>query len=234
MTSELRPASGRFRTVASGRETRHSFSFGAHYDPANLGFGPLLCHNDDAVRPGAGYPDHPHTDLEIVTWVLDGALTHTDSAGVRGVIEPGTVQVLSAGSGIVHSETVDAASGPTRFLQVWVRPDTWDTAPSYATAPVADALATGELVPVVSGRRDDALTRIGNSATTLHIGRLAAGRPVALPDDPLLHVYVARGAVRLESGLLLGEADALRITDEPGQTLTPQADTELLIWSFTR
>jgi redox-sensitive bicupin YhaK (pirin superfamily) len=244
MSVDLHPAAHRFVTRAEGRKTHHSFSFGPHYDPANLGFGPLVCHNDDHVAPGGGYPDHPHTDLEIVTWVLDGALTHTDSAGERTVVEQGTVQVMSAGSGIRHSELVDPASGPTRFLQVWVRPDEPGTAPWHRTASVANLLATGELVPVVSGRHTDGVARIGTRRATVWAARLAAGSVVRLPDDPLQHVFVARGAVDLDGGFRdrrftpsstsVTSGDALRILDEPGHTVVAAEPTELLVWSFTR
>ena len=123
MTVGLYAGSQRSSSTAPGRETRHSFSFGPHYDPANLGFGPLVCHNDDLLDPSAstvaGYPEHPHTELEIVTWVLEGALVHTDSSGHRHVVETGRAQVLSAGTGVRHSEV--AAAPQTRFVQVWLQ-----------------------------------------------------------------------------------------------------------------
>lgn len=233
MSLDLRRGADRFLTTGPGRETTHAFSFGPHYDPARLGFGPMVAHNDDAVAPGSGYPDHPHTDLEIVTWVLRGALTHTDSAGARTVVGPGTLQVMSAGSGIRHSETVDPEAGPTRFVQVWVRPDQPGTQPWHATTPVADALASGELVPVVSGRDAGALARIGTRGATLHVARLAAGTTVALPEAPRQHVYVARGAVTLEgSDAVLTDGDAVSLVDEPGRDLVSEESTELLVWSF--
>ena len=115
MAVALYAGSQRSSSTADGRVTRHSFSFGPHYDPANLGFGPLVCHNDDVLDPSgvevAGYPDHPHSELEIVTWVLEGALVHTDSTGARHVVEAGHAQVLSAGTGIRHSEVADAGLG---------------------------------------------------------------------------------------------------------------------------
>ncbi len=132
---EYRPGADRFVTRAEGRTTWHSFSFGAHYDPGNVGFARLVAHNDERLPPGTGYDDHPHADLEIVTWVLTGALRHTSTVG-SGVIGPGQVQRLSAGSGVVHSEVAD---GPeeTRFLQAWVRPDEPGLEPDYLSADVA-------------------------------------------------------------------------------------------------
>ena len=132
---EYRPAQDRFRTEAGGRTTWHSFSFGAHYDPGNVGFASLVAHNDELLPPGTGYDDHPHTDLEIVTWVLSGALRHTSSVG-SAVIGPGQVQRLSAGAGVVHSEVADGRE-TTRFLQAWVRPDEPGLVPGYVSAEVA-------------------------------------------------------------------------------------------------
>ncbi|WP_246456367.1 pirin family protein [Nocardioides mesophilus] len=120
---QVRRAGERFETVAPGIRTRHSFSFGRHYDPGNTAHALLVAHNDDRVRPGHGYPRHPHQDLEILTWVLSGALRHEDSQGTGGLVAPGTLQRLSAGSGIEHTEWNDAATGSeVRFVQMWVRP----------------------------------------------------------------------------------------------------------------
>lgn len=217
----------RFTTLAQDRVTRHSFSFGEHYDPANLGFGPLVAHNDDLLRPGGGYPDHAHADLEIVTWVLSGALVHTDSTGRTGVVEPGTVQVISAGAGIRHAELADPASGPTRFVQAWVRPDVPGGAPAHRSA--AAGVGRGALVAVAGG---DGLP-MGTAGARLLVARLDQGAEVALPDDPLQHLFVASGAVAVPAGAV-GAGDALRVTAEPGLPVRALAETELLVWSFRR
>jgi redox-sensitive bicupin YhaK (pirin superfamily) len=223
MARTLYPGSARFSTETGDRTTRHSFAFGPHYDPTNLGFGPLLCHNDDLLAPGGGYPDHPHTDLEIVTWVLEGGLVHTDSTGTRTVVRPGTVQVLGAGSGIRHSEIGD---GPTRFLQAWVRPDEPGLAPRQV---LADAgLQTGALVPVAGGAGGPEVRTAG---AALHVALLRAGDVVELPDAPRLHVFAATAAARVEDDLL-GPGDALRVEDEPELTVRAETDGELLVWSF--
>jgi quercetin 2,3-dioxygenase len=167
--------SHRFRTTEPDRTTRHSFSFGPHYDPANLGFGPLVAHNDDLVSPAGGYPDHPHRDLEIVTWVIDGALLHTDSLGHRSVLGPGTLQVQSAGSGIRHAEIADPGSGPTRFVQAWLRPDEPGLPPKRRLAS-DPGLAGAGLVPVVGGpSADGAALPLGVAGA----GLLAGGQPPA-------------------------------------------------------
>jgi redox-sensitive bicupin YhaK (pirin superfamily) len=218
-------------TRDEGRLTRHSFSFGDHYDPDNVAFGPMTCHDDHRLRSGTGFPDHPHADLEIVTWVLAGALVHTDDHGHRATVGPGTVQVLSAGSGVVHSEVADASSGPARFVQVWLRPDEIGTSPAYATTPVT--LPDGELVPVASGHDPAAAARLGTASATFWVARLPAGGTVTLPEDPLQHVFVGRGAlVRSSLAQPLEEGDAFRITDQPGFELTAAVPTELLVWTF--
>ncbi|HET8962220.1 pirin family protein [Nocardioides sp.] len=233
MSVEVRRGSVRFATRGEGRITRHSFSFGDHYDPDNVGFGPMVCHDDHLLRGGAGYPDHPHRDLEIVTWVLSGALVHTASVGPPTTVGTGRVQVLSAGTGVSHSEIAETGSGPTRFVQTWVRPDESGVAPSYNTATIGDALASGELVPVVSGRHRSAAARIGTASATLYAALLGAGDTVVLPEDPLQHVFVATGSLARSSlAEPLSAGDAFRITDRPGLTLTAASPTELLVWSF--
>ena len=218
-------ASQRSSSTDAGRVTRHSFSFGPHYDPANLGFGPLVCHNDDVLAPGAGYGEHPHSELEIVTWVLEGALVHTDSTGARHVVEAGRAQVLSAGSGVRHSEVADAGSGRCRFVQAWLAPSVPGAVPSFVLGE-APGLASG-LVVVAGG----AGVPIGTDGARLLVARLAAGQAVTLPEDPAQHVFTATGAVTLD-GVALRAGDAVRITEEPGRTLLAAEPTELLVWSF--
>ena len=219
-------ASQRSSSRDAGRVTEHSFSFGPHYDPANLGFGPLVCHNDDHLDPGAGYAEHPHAELEIVTWVLEGALVHTDSTGARHVVQAGRAQVLSAGSGVRHSEVADAGSGRCRFVQAWLAPSVAGSEPSYV---LGEGPATGSGLVTVAG--GDGLP-IGTTGARLLVARLAAGDEVVLPEDPRQHVFAATGAVELD-GLALRAGDAVRLTDEPGHAVRATAPTELLVWSFT-
>lgn len=225
MSRALYAASRRFLTSSAGRRTRHSFSFAEHYDPANLGFGPLICHNDDLLDPGSGYPDHPHVDLEIVTWVLDGVLLHTDDAGNTEELRPGDVQVMSAGSGIRHSEMADTQSGQTRFLQAWIRPDEPGTPPRWRS----EHIDPGSGLTTVVGA---GALAIGTRGASLHLARLAPGTSVRLPDAARQHAFVAVGAGRI-GDVELGHSDAVRLTDQPGATFEATDDTELLVWSFT-
>lgn len=223
MTLEVRRAGERFVTVEEGRQTRHSFSFGPHYDPGNLGFGLLVSHNDDLLAPGAGYPDHPHQEIEVVTWVLSGALAHRDSVGSSGVLLPGQVQVMSAGTGVVHSEFAEDGAGPTRFVQTWVRPDAWGATPAYASAVVDPGRGW---TAVVGG---DGLP-IGASGATLWISDVGAGDALGVPDVAHAHLFVAAGAARLDD-LALAEGDAVRMTGRGGD-LTVTAPGQLMLWTF--
>jgi redox-sensitive bicupin YhaK (pirin superfamily) len=226
MSVEVRRSADRFVTEAEGRVTRHSFSFDRHYDPDNVGLGFLVCHNEDLVLPGHGYPDHPHRDLEIVTWVLNGALRHSDPSGSTSLVTPGTVQRLSAGSGVVHAEVNDGDE-PVHFVQMWVRPSESGLVPSYVHSPAE--VGDGWTTLAGSG---DAVVPIANPDASLHVVRLGTGDSALLPDSPLLHLFVARGGVELEDAGVLGTGDALRATDDGGRRVTANDETELLLWAM--
>jgi redox-sensitive bicupin YhaK (pirin superfamily) len=248
---DVRPGAGRDRTRTDWLDSRHSFSFGPHYDPANTHFGVLLAHNDDRLAPGAGFAEHPHRDLEIVTWVLAGALVHRDSEGNRGVVYPGLAQRMTAGTGIRHSETNDAGSAagerpagaprprpdePVHYVQMWVRPDEAGLPPGYEQREVDETRLRSGLVVVASGRpRDagDAAVRLHQRHASLLAARLDPGASVQLPDAPLVHLFVARGSVGLEGAGGLDTGDAVRITAADGQRVTAAADgAEVLLWAM--
>lgn len=229
---EVRRAQDRDTTRTDWWESRHSFSFGQHYDPRNTHHGLLLASNDDIVAPGSGFDTHPHRDMEIVTWVLRGSLVHRDSTGRTGVIRPGLAQRMSAGSGILHSERNEGPD-PVRFVQMWVVPDEAGGAPGYAQREVDAELASGALVPVASGLDgQDGAVRIGNRQAGLHAARLQPGRPVELPDAPFLHLFVARGEVDLEGAGPLAEGDAVRFTGGGGQRIAANGSAEILVWEM--
>lgn len=242
--AEVRRADERFATSIDWLESRNCFSFGDHYDPGNTHHGLLIANNEEIVAPVTGFDTHPHRDVEIVTWVLSGALVHQDSLGHSGAIYPGLAQRMSAGSGVLHSEKNDTGplgpgaatpTEPVRFVQMWVLPDTPGGDPSYEQVEVGDALAAGDLVPIVSGlprHRDHAAVRIGSSAAALHVTRLRAGRAVQLPDAPYLHVYVVDGRADLETVGAVGTGDAVRLTDMGGLRLSTTTAAEVLIWEM--
>jgi len=225
MTIDVRGASDRFVTREHGRVTAHSFSFGEHYDAENVGFGPLTAHNDDRLEPGAGYGEHPHSDVEIVTVVLDGALRHTDSEGNTQVLVPGQVSRTSAGSGITHTEEAEPDVA-TRLVQAWLRPDEPGGEPSYAVAQVG---RPWELAEVVG---PNGLIGIGTRGARLLLANPSPGA-VTLPEAPLLHVFVAEGKATLGERQL-GPGDAARLTDEGGRQLIIEEPALLLVWAFDR
>lgn len=234
-TVDIRRAADRVVTKTSWLNSRHSFSFGDHYDPHNTHHGVLLVNNDDIVEPGRGFQTHPHRDMEIVTWVLDGSLAHRDSVGNHGVIYPGLAQRMSAGSGILHSEMNDSAADPVHFVQMWVLPDVSGIDPSYQQHEINDRLLDGRLVPIASGMPGhDAAITIHNRSAALHGARLQPGDGVELPAAPYLHLFVALGRLQLDGAdrAELAEGDAVRFTDSNGQRVTAVEPSEILIWEM--
>lgn len=238
---EVRRAADRFRTDAPGLTTRHSFSFGTHYDPVNVSFGALLVHNEDMIEVARGYDDHPHRDAEIVTWVLSGSLVHTDSYGNSGLIYPRLAQRMSAGSGIVHAERndayrldPDAPAVPVHFVQMWLRPDVGGGDATYAQAEVSEAALCADWVPVVSGSEPDRVVGLGTAAATLWITTAGAGERRRLPAASGAHLFVARGEVDLEAAGRLAAGDAVRIDGTTELALTAVSDAEVLVWTFDK
>ncbi|MGI9023022.1 MAG: pirin family protein [Acidimicrobiales bacterium] len=251
---DVRRADDRFATDISWLDSKHSFSFGPHYRADNTHFGLLLVNNDDRVLPGTGFETHPHRDMEIVTWVLQGSLVHQDSEGHSGVLYPGLAQRMSAGTGIRHSERNDswrvgggpAHDEPVHFVQMWVPPDEPGIQPGYEQLEIDDVLLRGSLVPVASGmERHDGVSaiRIKNRYAALHAARLDPGDRVELPDAPFTHVFVARGGVDLEGVGRLDEGDAARITAQlgpsgprsgghGGRAVTADEPAEILVWEM--
>jgi redox-sensitive bicupin YhaK (pirin superfamily) len=239
---DVRRSTERDATRISWLDSKHSFSFGRHYDPANTHHGLLLVNNDDVVTPGSGFETHPHKDMEIVTWVLRGSLVHQDSTGHSGIIYPGLAQRMSAGRGIMHSEKNDswrlegeAHQEPVHFVQMWVVPDENRITPGYEQLEIDNELLSGALVPVASGMaaHDGASAiRIKNSYAALHVARLQPGQSVELPDAPYLHLFVARGSVALEGAGPLAEGDAVRFTATGGQRVTATEAAEVLVWEM--
>jgi redox-sensitive bicupin YhaK (pirin superfamily) len=232
VTVEVRRAADRFVTRTGWLDSKHSFSFGPHYDAANVAHGLLLVSNDDVVRAGSGFQTHPHRDMEIVTWVLSGELEHRDTLGNAGVIYPGLAQRMSAGTGIWHSEVNPRGDTDVRFVQMWVLPDESHVSPAYQQADVNALLDVGGLVPVASGGGFDAAIAIRQRGATLWAGRLAPGEEVAVPDGTHVHVYVARGDGVLEGAGALAEGDAVRLTAAGSPRLTAGAGgAEMLVWT---
>ena len=190
--------------------------------------------DDDVLQPDTGFQTHPHQDMEIVTWVLDGQLEHTDSEGNKGVIYPGLAQRMSAGTGIWHSEMNATSGAPVHFVQMWVLPDMKRLQPGYEQLDISQELARGGLVPVASGRDDHAAIRIRQKDAVLWAGKLQPGKQVRIPDAPFVHLYVAVGGVDLRDVGRLETGDAVRLTYASERFAVADSVTgaEILIWEM--
>lgn len=202
-----------------GIETRHALSFGSFYDPDNLRFGPILACNEERLAPGAGFDEHPHSHTEIVTWVVEGELTHRDSTGRSTVVRAGDLAHLSAAAGVRHVERNDGDT-PLTFLQMWLAPLESGGTPSYTVTPGLAGPAASYALPA--------------SGAVLHVRRLTEGERTALPDAARLYVHVVRGRVALE-GEELGPGDAARAVGAEGLeafAVEGAGAAELLVWEL--
>lgn len=241
-TVDVRRAEYRYKSKFGWLDSKHSFSFGQHFDRSNTHHGLLLVNNDDIVDAGTGFDTHPHSDMEIVTWVLEGSLVHQDSTGHNGIIYPGLAQRMSAGSGILHSEKNDAwriggdlHHDPVHFVQMWVVPDEQNITPSYEQLEIDGELLSGGLVPIASGmdkHHDESAIRIKNKFAAMHVARLQPSQSVKLPTAPYLHLFVPRGSVVLEGTGNLVAGDSVRFTATGGQKVTAVEPAEILVWEM--
>lgn len=212
--------------------SRHSFSFGGYYDPAHTGFGPLLVINEDRVQPGRGFGTHGHRDMEIISYVLEGKLAHTDSMGNGSAIGYGDVQRMSAGTGVMHSEYNDSSEQPVHFLQIWIEPDRAGIDPGYEERHFQPAEKKGKLRLIASADGEAGSVLIHQNA------RIYAS---ILDGDPALehtiapgrkaYVHVARGSVTV-NGQSLQAGDALKITEETSLILENGSAAELLLFDL--
>jgi quercetin 2,3-dioxygenase len=230
----IRRGSQRGYTKTSWLEAWHCFNFGSSHEPGNSHFGQLIVFNDDIIQPGTGFPTHPHQDLEIVTWPVYGTVEHRDSTGNSGRLQHGQIQRMTAGSGLTHSEMNPSATEPSRWIQMWVVPDTPRLDPFYEDVDVSAVLAGGELVPIVGRRAAGALLDHHQRDAVLWAGWLQPGSSVEIPEAPFVHVYVASGAVTIEQLGDLEEGDAARIYGGDARRLTVTSDTqaEVLVWEM--
>ncbi|MER5550941.1 pirin family protein [Streptomyces sp. NPDC002793] len=218
---DVRRSGDRFRGGDSatggseGIETLHAFSFGRFYDPDNLRFGPILACNEERLAPGAGFDEHPHSHTEIVTWVVEGELTHRDSASHATVVRPGDVQHLSSAAGVRHVERNDGEH-PLRFVQMWLSPLEPGGEPSYTH------------VSGIAGSTPYALPEAG---ALLHVYRPSEGERTAVPDAAGAYLHVVRGEVGLGDERL-GEGDSARVTEPRGLELVALRDAEVLVWEL--
>lgn len=215
-------------------KSRHSFSFANYYDPKHMGFGPLLVINEDLVQPGHGFGAHGHSDMEIISYVLDGALEHKDSMGNGSVITYGDVQRMSAGTGIRHSEFNPSASEPVHFLQIWIHPKARGLQPSYEEKHFDTASKKGLWRLIVSPNGKDGSVRINQDASIY--ATILDGSDTLEYDwseERCGYLHVARGQVNVND-LVLKAGDAVKIVDELKITLTKAKDSEILLFDLPR
>src|SRR5947209_6577665 len=195
----LHPASERGTTDFGWLDSRHTFSFGDYYDPAHMGFRALRVINDDRVEAGAGFPTHPHRDMEIVTYVLEGAIEHKDSMGNGSIITAGEVQRMSAGTGVTHSEFNHSKKDGLHFLQIWILPEKRDLEPGYEQKKFEKKDLEGRLRLVVSRDGREGSVRLNQDAA-IYSGILAKGTKLehSIPKGRHAWVHVARGSVVLD------------------------------------
>lgn len=205
------------------------FSFDTYHDPSNMNWGALRVFNDDVIRPGQGFGSHPHRDMEIVTYVLEGELEHRDNQGNTGVIHPGEVQVMSAGTGIVHSEYNHSKERPVHLLQLWIMPRTKGSKPRWEQRQFTQAERSGNLLPVVSDGKVPGTLHIDQDAT-IHVAALKAGQAVVHKSraDRKAYVFVISGELSLNGTPVKG-GDQARIADEPELDLKALKDGEVIL-----
>jgi hypothetical protein len=227
----LRKANERGHADHGWLDTYHTFSFAGYYDPAHMGFRSLRVINDDKVAPGAGFGAHPHRDMEIITYVLSGALEHKDSMGNGRIIRPGEVQYMAAGTGVQHSEFNPSDKEPVHLLQIWIVPDRKGAKPRYEEKSLAK-VRPGALNLVASKAGRDGSIAINQDAD-LYMARLKAGDQLAQELRPQRHawIHVAEGEVNL-NGQRLQAGDAAALSDEPRIELAASKDSQVLLFDL--
>lgn len=229
---EVLRAEQRGRTRTAWLESRHSFSFGSYRNPDRMGFRDLRVINDDVVDPGAGFDEHSHRDMEIISYVVEGGLQHADSLGSGGVIRPGDVQLMSAGKGIRHSEFNASDTEPVRFLQIWIPPRERGLEPGYAQQrfPISDD--TGKLHLVVDPDGRDGALKIHQDAR-LYAGRFDGDQHATLELDSRRYawVQVVRGSLEL-NGQPMSEGDGAAISEEQTLQIANGVAAEILVFDL--
>jgi redox-sensitive bicupin YhaK (pirin superfamily) len=209
-------------------DTRHHFSFGDYHDAARMGWGALRVWNDDEIAPGTGFPPHPHADMEIITYVREGAVTHKDSLGHTGRTEAGDVQVMSAGSGIRHAE-YNLEQGPTKIFQIWIHPRERGGEPFWDQRPFPKGDRAGRFVTLASGHGEDGALPIRADAKVLG-ATLKAGQSTTYALAPGRHAYLATTAGELEvNGVRIDAQDGAAVCDEPELTVRALSDAEVVL-----
>ncbi|GAB6847047.1 pirin family protein [Paraburkholderia sp. A1RI_3L] len=229
---EIRHASERGRAEHGWLSSRHTFSFANYYDPKQMGFSDLLVINDDRVMPGRGFGKHPHRDVEIFSYVLEGALEHKDTMGNGSVIVPGDIQLMSAGTGVAHSEYNPSATDRVHFLQIWIATQKNGETPRYQQRMFTPEEKRGTLRLVISPEASGESLQIRQD-TRVYAGLFDGDEraELELAAERYAYVHVARGSIEV-NGVTLGEGDGVRIRDERKLTFSGGKDAEILVFDL--
>lgn len=229
---ELRKAGERGVAEHGWLSSRHTFSFSRYHDPKQMGFSDLLVINDDRVAPGQGFGRHPHRDMEIFSYVLEGALAHQDTMGTGSVIRPGDIQMMSAGSGVAHSEFNHSHSEWVHFLQIWIVPDRKNVTPRYQQINVPDAEKRGRLRLIIAPNARTGVLDIYQDAR-VHAGLFDGNEQATLDLEPgrYAYVHVARGQVSV-NGMVLAAGDGARVRGERALTFAEGQQAEVLAFDL--
>jgi hypothetical protein len=229
---DIRKADQRGRGEHGWLSSRHSFSFAQYFDPQQVGFSDLLVINDDHVAPARGFGKHPHRDMEIFSYVLEGALEHADTMGTGSVIRPGDVQLMSAGTGVAHSEYNHSKSEPVHFMQIWIAPSTNGAEPRYQQKHFSAADKRGALRLIISpdGANDSLEVR---QDARVYAGLFDGDEQarLELPADRFAYIHVARGSVSV-NGTRLNEGDGARVRNESALTFSEGEGAEVLVFDL--
>lgn len=227
-----RPAASRGQSKWSWLDSRHSFSFNRYHDPENMGFRTLRVINDDFIAPGGKFGAHPHEDMEILTWVLEGSVVHEDSTGARGEIRPGDIQRMTAGTGIVHSEANGSDYDELRLLQIWIYPERRGLQPGYEQKSFSDEALRNRLRLIASPGAEEGAVRIHQDAR-VYAARLDSGAAIGLTPEPERGqwIQVASGAVTV-NGIELGAGDGAAIESEASLEIKATAAAEILLFDL--
>ena len=232
MSVSIRPAEARGHANHGWLDSHHTFSFAHYYDPQHMGFGPLRVINEDRVQGGAGFPAHGHSDMEIISYVLDGALEHKDSIGTGSVIRPGDVQRMSAGTGIRHSEFNHSATEGVHFLQIWIEPETKGLKPSYEEKYFDDDEKRGKFLLIASrDGREGSITV--HRDVDLYAAILSPGQKLVHPvvEGRGVWLQVARGGIRL-NGQALKAGDGVAVSSADALAIEGQQEAEVLLFDM--
>lgn len=228
----IRKAAERGHADFGWLDSRHTFSFGSYQDPAHMGLGPLRVINEDRVMPGAGFGTHAHRDMEIISYVLDGALEHKDSIGTGSVLRPGDIQRMTAGTGIEHSEFNHSKTEPVHFLQIWIVPAQRGLEPGYQQISVADSDLQNQLRLVAGPQGGPDVVTI-HQDVRLYAGKLAEGvrSTHAIDAGRGVWIQVARGSIDV-NGRSLEQGDGVAITDIPAVDISVRQQAEVLLFDL--